>query len=208
MSEPDLGGRGERFRAALEAIDAANAGDPETVVIDGEALPKELTHARLMCSWVLRLDPGASHEQLLAARAHHLRRWELPRADFPEGRSGYLRWRTEQKKRHAALVGDLLRDVGYDDEFVDRVGSIVRKQGLSTDPAVQTHEDALCLVFLDTQFGSLADQLGDDKMVEVLAKTMRKMSPVGLAATAALELDDDALALIGRAAASLEDGSD
>lgn len=204
MTEPHIDGRGERFRAAIEAIDAANADDPETIEIDGVARPKELTHARLMCRWVLHLDPDASDEQLLAARAHHLRRWELPRSDFPEGRAGYLRWRTEQKKRHGALVAELLRDVGYDDCVVERVGAIVRKERLASDPVVQTHEDALCLVFLDTQFGALAAQLGDDKMVDVLAKTMRKMSPDGLAATATLGLDDTATALVGRAAASLQ----
>ena len=99
-----------RFEAALAAIDAANADDPNVVVVDGVQRPKEQAHAELMSDWVRRLDPDATDEQLLAARAHHLRRWALPRSEYPDGRSGYLRWRTELSKRHAADVGEILVD--------------------------------------------------------------------------------------------------
>ena len=198
-----MAGRSDRFAAALAAIDDVNAGDPETLVLDGVEVPKEPTHARMMCEWVLRLDPDADELQLLAARGHHLRRWALPRTDFPEGRAGYLRWRTEQKRRHAAEVGEIMAAAGYDAADAERVGQIIRKQGLGSDPAVQVHEDALCLVFLATQFGPVTEELGDDKMVDVLAKTMRKMSPAGLAATAELGIDEHGLALVGRAAAQV-----
>ena len=65
-------------------------------------------------------------------------------------------------------------------------GQIVRKQGLGRDPAVQTHEDALCLVFLETQYDELAERMGDDKTIEILRKTAAKMSPAGLAAAQGL----------------------
>lgn len=187
---------------ALAAIDAANADDPFTLVVDGVERPKELAHAELMTEWVRRLDPAASDAQVLAARAHHLRRWSLPRQDFPEGRSGYLRWRTRLKRQHADEVGEILRSVGYDDAIVERVQQIVRKDGLGRDPAVQVHEDALCLVFLQTQLGEVAAQLGDDKTIDVLRKTAKKMSPSGLDAAGSLALDPDAQELLGRALAS------
>ena len=47
----------DRLRAALAAIDAANAGDPHTIEVDGEVRPKEQAHAELMTEWVERLDP-------------------------------------------------------------------------------------------------------------------------------------------------------
>lgn len=71
---------------------------------------------------------------------------------------GYLRWRTDQKKRQSAEVGDILLANGYDADEIVRVGSIVAKRHLATDPVVQTHEDALCLAFLQLQFDALADQ--------------------------------------------------
>ena len=204
-----------RFEDAIAAIDAANADDPFTItyVVDGVEVtrPKELAHAELMCMWVRRLDPEADEVQMLAARAHHLRRWESPRGDYPEGRAGYLKWRTEARKRHAELVGVILAEVGYGtdgDDTIERVQGLVSKQGLGKGgladvdgrpPAVQVHEDALCLVFLQTQFVPVAAQLGDDKTIDVLVRTIPKMGPRGQAAALALDLDQQCAALVAAA---------
>jgi hypothetical protein len=197
MSDP------ARLAAASDAIDAANAADPNEITIAGQTGPKELLHGRRAADWVRRLDPRADDAQLLAARAHHFRRWTHPRGDFPDGRGGYLRWRTAAKKAHAAEVGELLRSVGYGEDTVDRVGAIIRKEALSSDPAVQTHEDALCLVFLESQFDELSDQLGDDHMVGVLVKTLGKMSPAGIDAASTIPLSDRGARLLERAIAEV-----
>jgi hypothetical protein len=191
----------DRLARALDAIDAANADDPHTILINGVSRPKELAHAELMTRWVRTLDPDCTDEQLLAARAHHLRRWTISRDSYPDGRAGYLRWRTVLKRQHADDVGEILRGAGYDDQVVARVQAIVRKQGLGSDPAVQVHEDALCLVFLETQLDELADKLGDDKTIDVLQKTAKKMSPAGLQAALGLRFAPDAAALLERALA-------
>lgn len=191
-----------RLVAALAAIDAANAEDPELLVVDGEERPKELVHAARVTHWIGRLVEDPSPAQLLAARAHHLRRWELPRSEFDPGRAGYLRWRTEQKRRHVAAVGAILRDAGFDDTVVDRVGELVAKRGLGRDPEVQAHEDALCLVFLELQYDDLAAQLGDDHTVEVLRKTLVKMSPRAIELAGDLDLSDHGRTLLGRAVAA------
>jgi uncharacterized protein DUF4202 len=189
----------DRLAAALAAIDAANADDPNVIVVDGVERPKEQAHAEMMTAWVRRLDPDCSDEQLIAARAHHLRRWSVPRDAYPEGRAGYLRWRTALKQQHAEEVAAILRDVGYDDEAIARVQQIVRKQGIGRDPAVQVHEDALCLVFLETQFDELIERLGEDKTIDVLRKTAKKMSPAGLDAAQGLHYSPQAAQLLGRA---------
>ena len=100
----------------------------------------------------------------------------MPRSSYPEGRAAYLRWRTALKKQHAEEVAAILAEVGYDEATIDRVQRIIRKEGLGTDPAVQTHEDALCLVFLETQLAATVDDLGDEKMLDVIRKTAAKMS--------------------------------
>jgi hypothetical protein len=188
-----------RFEDAIAAIDAVNADDPETIVVRGERRPKEHAHAVLMTEWVRVLDPDADEAQLLAARAHHLRRWSIPRSSFPDGRAGYLRWRTTLNRQHADEVAAILAGVGYDDDTIERVQHIIRKEGLKTDPAVQTHEDALCLVFLETQSADLLDRLGEEKSVDVIAKTLRKMSPQGIDVALGLSLDDGARTAIARA---------
>jgi len=190
-----------RFEDAIAAIDAANADDPNQIEVRGERQPKELAHAALMTEWVERLDPTATEAQRLAARAHHLRRWSSPRSSYPDGRAAYLRWRTALRKQHAEEVAGLLIAVGYDDATVARVQTIIRKDGLGSDPQVQVHEDALCLVFLETQLAATTDDLGDDKMLDVIRKTAAKMSPAGLAQVAELPMREHDRALIAQALA-------
>jgi hypothetical protein len=192
---------GSRFERAIAAIDAANADDPHTIEVRGEVRRKELAHAALMTEWLARLDPNADDAQRLAARAHHLRRWTLPRSSYPEGRAAYLRWRTALKQQHAREVAAILLDVGYDDTTIARVQQVIRKEGLGVDPAVQTHEDALCLVFLETQLASTVDDLGEEKMVEVIRKTAEKMSDRALGLVGDLPMRARDRALISRALA-------
>jgi len=177
-----------RFDRAIAAIDAANADDPNTIVVRGEGRPKELAHAELVSEWVVSLQPDASEALRLAARAHHLRRWTVPRTSYPAGRAGYLRWRRDLHEQHAREVGEILQGVGYDDATIARVQDLVRKRGLGKDPEVQTLEDALCLVFLETQFHDLAARLDRDKLDGVVDKTLKKMSPDAIARVADLDL--------------------
>lgn len=166
--------------AAFALIDEANAADP---------FNKELRDAELAVEWVRRLRSDAPEALLLAARAHHVRRWEIPRSTYPDGRAGYLKWKRELQDHHAAVVAPLLAEAGYGEDEIARVQDIVRKRGLAgsnPDPDVQTLEDALALVFLQTQFAELAARLDDDKMVDILRKTLRKMSEAGRAAALSL----------------------
>jgi Domain of unknown function (DUF4202) len=197
-----MSGAQGRFEQALALIDAANADDPNSIVVRGARRPKEQAHAELMTEWVQRLDPEATELQLLAARAHHLRRWTLPRSTYPEGRAGYLRWRTVLKRQHADEVAALLRDVGYNDDDVGTVQRIIRKEGLGRDHDVQVHEDALCLVFAETQLAALVEQLGVAKSVDVVAKTLAKMSPAATALAAELPFVGDVAVVLGQAIAA------
>lgn len=192
----------DRLVRAIAAIDAINAADPVRLVVDGEDRPKEVVHAERVTHWLGVLDPDASEAQVLAARAHHLRRWVSPRSSYPEGRAAYLRWRTDQKKRQAAEVAELLAGLGYDEETIERVATIVAKQHLASDPDVQTHEDALCLTFLELQLDAVSEQLGNEHTVQVLRRTARKMSPAGLAAIASVPLSERGRALLAQATAA------
>jgi hypothetical protein len=189
----------DRLATAIALIDEANADDPHTIVVDGVERPKEQTHAEMMTAWVTKLDPAADDAQLLAARAHHLRRWVVPRSSYPEGRSGYLRWRADAKVRHAEEVAALLERAGYDQATVERVQAIVRKERLARDHAVKVHEDALCLVFFETQAVAVGADLGEEKAIDVVRKTLRKMSPEGRQAASALALPDGVHELVARA---------
>jgi hypothetical protein len=188
-----------RYADAVAAIDAANASDPTTVKVRGAVEPLALVHGRLAAEWVERLRADAPESVLLAARAHHLRRWEVPRASYPDGRAGYLLWRRDQKARHAADVAEILDAAGYDDETVARVQALVKREDLGTDPETQLVEDAACLVFVETQLVSTAATLQPGHIVTVLQKTARKMSPDAVALLADVPLSDEARAILNSA---------
>lgn len=190
----------DRFNDAIAAIDAANADDPFTLTVNGESLPKEQTHAEMMSRWVRELEPDASEELLLAARAHHIRRWMVPRSSFPAGRTSYLRWRRALHAVHAELTAAILEDCGYPRGSVERVAALVAKADLlqSGDADAQTLEDALSLVFLDTQLEPLLEDLDERQLRRALGRTWRKMSPRGQAAAKGLALSDRAVETLSR----------
>lgn len=154
-----------RFQDAIARFDAANAQDPRGV---------ELPYAQRLSAWVERLAPEASESLRLAARCQHLRRWEIPRASYPPGRVAYLKWREDLKHFHAEQAGKILRQAGYDDATIHRVKNLNLKK---KDAETSVLEDALCLLFLETQFEETTAKTGDEKMIGILQKTWRKMTP-------------------------------
>ena len=186
MSSESKDGAGSRFDRAIAAIDAANEADPNRIEFDGALRPKERIHAERASHWLGVLAPDADELLRLAVRAHHLRRWQLPRSEYPMDRKGYHAWRTELQRRHAQEATAILSDCGYDASETDRVATLIRKRGLGRDPDVRHFEDALCLVFVETQLHAFAAGHPEDKVVSILARTLPKMSEAGRALAADL----------------------
>jgi hypothetical protein len=167
----------KRFEAALRRFDEENARDPSLESTGARPQPRELAYACWLSDWVLRLSPDASEPLRLAARSAHLCRWTIPRESHPMTRAGYLRWRQELKTFHARKAGEILRELQYSEEIIQRVQSLISKSALPADLEAQVLEDALCLVFLEHQFAPLARKSSDEKMINALQKTWKKMSP-------------------------------
>jgi len=161
---------------ALRRFDAANADDPNIELVDGQPLPKELVYGQRMSARLSVFAPDASDVVRLAARAQHIRRWEVPRETYPAGRAGYLKWRTDLYKRHGEIAAAIMKDVGYDDATVTRVQTLLRKRGLKTDPEAQLLEDVICLVFLEHYFHEFAQKHSEEKLLPIVQKTWKKMS--------------------------------
>jgi hypothetical protein len=178
-----------KLARALAAIDVANNEDPTLVTVRGRRGPKEILHAALVTEWVKRLRPDAADALQLAARGHHFRRWTMPRSSYPDGRAAYLRWRRALHDQQARELGELLAAQGYGPDLVARVQSLVRKDTLGEgDADAQVLEDALCLVFLETQFDDVAARLAPDTLDRVLVRTAKKMSEAGRACIADVPL--------------------
>ena len=161
------------LETVLCAIDAANSADPN--LEDGVAV--SLRYGQRMSADLATLFPAASDELQIAARGQHIERWLLPRADFPEGREGYLAWRREQGKRHAERVCGLMLAAGYGEASLDLVGRMLRKEGIKREPQVQALEDVICFTFIRHYLAQFATTQDPEQLLRIVQKTARKMSP-------------------------------
>ncbi len=187
-----------RFETVIRLVDEANAADPTTVMVRGEPRPAELLYGQRMSARLAVFIPAASEHLRIAARAQHLERWRLPRSAYPMGKSGYFRWRNEQKRRHGARVSELMTEAGYDRDDRARVASLVRKEQLKRNREAQALEDTACLVFMEHYMARFAATKDDADMIDIIAKTWRKMSDTGHAAALALTLPPELAALVDK----------
>ena len=195
----DASSMSSRFERAVARFQRVHREDPRTL---GDERWSVRYHRRL-ADWVVTLDPDASEPLRLASHCQHIRRWTRPRSDYPAGRAGYKNWRRDLARFHGDEAAAILRDVGYDDEVIERVRELLLKRSLKADREVQLFEDAICLTFLENEYESFATKHDEDKLVTILQKTWKKMSSQGHAAALELagQLSDDARRLVERAVA-------
>lgn len=185
--------------AALAAFDALNAQDPRTIEVAGEGLPYELIYGRRMSETLAAFAPEASPALQLAARAQHLERWKIPRAQYAQDRVGYLKWRNDLKVYHADRASNILRGLNVDEELIARVAFLLQKKQLRKDPETQALEDVICLVFLQYYAADFAGEHPVEKIVDILRKTWGKMSPEGQSEALKLALPPEVKELVGQA---------
>jgi Domain of unknown function (DUF4202) len=177
----------EAENAARRAIDEAHGADPDR----RQGRPVEAEYADRIEAWVRRLVHAPSPALRLAARAQHLERWALGRREFPEGRGGYLRWRSAVHERQGRRVREILAGTGVAPGIAERVALLVAKRAPPGDIEMQALEDAACLVFVETQLAEFSRKHERDKVVEVLRRTWRKMGPGGRTAARELTLSPE-----------------
>jgi hypothetical protein len=189
------------FQRAIERIDAENARDPNPEPCHGAAQPRELLYAQRLTGWLLKLAPDASETLRLAARCQHICRWMIPRDSYPMTKAGYLRWRNDLKNFHAKKAGEILGQAGCDEAVIKKVQDLNLKKNFPGDPESRVLEDALCLVFLEFQLAGLAEKTAEDKMINAIQKTWKKMTPAAQQHALALPFAAKEKQLIDRALA-------
>lgn len=191
----------DKLLKAFELFDLANSKDPNTEVFMGREYPKEVLYAMRMTDKLNDFAPNASEALRLTARAQHIRRWEIPRESYEMNRVGYLKWRQELKKFHAEKAGAILEQVGYDQVTIEKVQFLLEKKQLKRNDETQTLEDVICLVFLEYYFEPFAKEHPEEKVVDILQKTWRKMSEKGQEAALKLPLSQTSKDLVAKALA-------
>lgn len=171
-----------RLVAAISKFDALNTLDPHFEQVDGGFVPKELLYAQRMSAMLGRYVPASSEVLQLAARCQHIQRWMIERSSYPMTKAGYYQWRNALKVFHAQTAQTVLRDLGYDEAVVARVGVLVAKAHASEDVEAQILEDVVVFVFLESYLEQfVADHADYDaaKFADILNKTLRKVSQQG-----------------------------
>mgnify|MGYP001820384949 FL=1 len=194
----------EIFERAASLIDAANMEDPNQEVADGKSWPKELLYSRRMSDMIGRYAPEADDAMKLAVRAQHIQRWKSARSDYPEGRQGYLQWRTGLYKFHAETAAGLLSQAGYDEATVERVKQAVGKRALKVNADTQLLEDVTDLVFIEHYMLAFAEkhpEYDEAKWLDIIRKTWKKMSEPAreFALSGAIKLPEPLVPLIQKA---------
>lgn len=193
--------KASKLEQAIALIDQANSADPRTEIHEGKEWPKEQIYGIRMMEWVQRLDPLANDALLIAARAQHIRRWETPRSNYPEGKAGYYQWRTFLYSWHGEQAGTLMSQLGYEPQAIEAMQAAMQKKNIRTNPNTQCLEDAAALVFLENHSAEFAerDDMHEEKLIKIIRMTWGKMSEAGKEAALRLVLPDGVAALVGKA---------
>ncbi|MGD9785013.1 MAG: DUF4202 domain-containing protein [Hyphomicrobiaceae bacterium] len=182
-----------RLDKTMAAIDAANVDDPRTVRVDGTDRPYEIVYAERMTERLAAMYPEASDSLRIAARAQHIRRWDIPRSSYPEGRNGYNDWRKACREHHGEVISHIMREQGYTDDDIARVVMLIKKEQLKKDRESQALENVVDVVFVQHYFDEFLGKYSnydDDKIIDIVGKTLRKMSPKGHQAALSLDLPE------------------
>lgn len=189
----------DRFDKAVRLMDALNATDPRTEMFEGRIHPKELIFSQRVAAWIERLVDEPSEALRLAAHGHTLCRWKVARDDFDKGLVGYRYWRNACADRHAEETTRILRDVGYDEAMIDAVRDLTLKKNWPAEDEALALEDADCLAFLELKLKHYLDEWTEEKTIDILAKTARKMTPAARTHVMDLALSDREKELIQKA---------
>ncbi|WP_188150553.1 DUF4202 domain-containing protein [Teredinibacter waterburyi] len=191
----------DKLTEVLDAIDNCNRADPnqEFDLISGTMHPKELLYGQRMSQELALFLPNASEHLQIAARGQHIERWTSARSDYPEGRAGYKKWRSQLGLFHASRVGSLMEAIGYENSDIERVKFLLQKRQLRRDEETQALENVICLVFLRYYLDAFAAKHDEPKLIDIIQKTWGKMSEAGHSAALALPLSSDMQSLVGKA---------
>lgn len=191
----------DKLEKAFELFDLANQKDPNKETYKGQQYAKEVLYAIRMTQKLNDFAPDAPIELKLTARCQHICRWEIARDAYEMNKIGYLKWRKDLKIFHAKKASEILKEVGYDEKIIDKVAFLLEKKQLKKNKDTQTLEDVICLVFLEFYFEAFAKKYTEEKMIDILQKTWRKMSEKGQKAALELPLSLNSLALVRKALA-------
>lgn len=188
------------LQQAFAKFDAYNATDPNQEEVEGKTYPKEVLYAKRMTKKLNDYAPNAPEYMQLAVRCQHIGRWEIARDSYPMDRAGYLMWRSQLKLHHTKIAEPILAECGYDEETINKVKALLLKKNLNQNSDTQLIEDVICLVFVEFYLDDFIQKHSEEKMIDILKKTLKKISPQGIEEALKISMTDQVKDLILKAA--------
>ncbi|WP_299287024.1 DUF4202 domain-containing protein [uncultured Mucilaginibacter sp.] len=189
-----------QLKEAFARFDAYNATDPNQEIFEGKTYPKEVLYAERMTKKLNDYEPNAPEYMQLAVRCQHIGRWEIARNSYPMDRAGYLMWRSQLKLHHTKIAEPILKVCGYNAETIEKVKALLLKKQLHQNPDTQLIEDVICLVFVEFYLDDFAKQHSEEKMIDIVKKTLKKISPRGIEEALKINMTEQVKELILKAA--------
>jgi hypothetical protein len=182
-----------RFNNTLRKFDEYNSSDPKG---------HEVLYAQRMSDRLSRFEPDAEEHIQLATRCQHIGRWQIPRNSYPEGKKGYIAWRNKLKDHHAEIAGRIMAECGYEGDMIGKVRDLLEKKDLRNNPDTKLLEDVVCIVFVEFYLDDFASKHEDSKVIDILSKTFRKMTPAAIGVATQIDLPPRAKELLERASSN------
>ena len=189
----------KQFERAIAFFDAYNSNDPHREKTEDRDIPKEFLYAVRMTSKLNHYQPDAPEHVQLAVRCQHIGRWEIARESYPADRVGYLKWRSQLALHHASVAEKILLECGYNSDTIEKVKALLLKKQLHQNPDTQLLEDVICLVFIEFYLEEFSHQHDEEKVVDILKKTLKKMSSRAIQEALKIPVADQVKKLIKKA---------
>ena len=188
-----------KLEQALAAFDQLNSQDPNQVNFNGGKIAREQLYSQRMHSRLMQFKANANEALILAVYSQHIQRWKIARDTYPMTRSGYKQWRQRLAGFHAETAAKVLSKLDYDQETIEKVKYLLQKKGLKRDEDSQMLEDVVCLVFIEYYLAEFAEKHNEEKLIDIIRKSWRKMSDKAHQVALNIDLPEELKGLITKA---------
>jgi len=176
-----------QYNKIREALMKLHNEDPKQT--DNQA--EESLYATRMVEQLKKYYPQANQLLEISALAHHLKRWEIARSIYPMDKQGYFQWRRHVAKHQLAILTEVLDKEGIANEEQETIISVLKKENIKKLEESQVIEDVACMVFVQHYLEPFAAPHDKQKVVDIVRKTMLKMSQHAINETAQLPLSEN-----------------
>lgn len=190
-----------QYEKVKEALMKLHEEDPKK--IDNQA--EESLYAIRMLDQLRKYYPQANQLLEISALAHHLKRWEIARSLYPMDKQGYFQWRRHVAKHQLAQLTEVLEKESIAKDEQEAILSYLKKENIKKFEEAQIIEDVACMVFVHFYLESFAAPHDEQKVVDIVRKTMLKMSQRAIGETAQLPLSENVKRYVGQAVQLLPD---